>query len=192
MFLGASYLEWAANILTALCIFLAGRNKVLTWPVGIVATVLFGALFYQAKLYADVTLQVFFVITGMIGWINWKDRALVKEVPTYANRRNLIAYVCLAITVAGGYGAILYHYTDAWAPFIDSGVLTLSILGQFLLMRKHIQTWAVWLVVNTLSVPLYISRDLYLTAFMYSLFWVNAIVSWYYWNKLMEKSNEKV
>ena len=192
MFLGASYLEWAANILTALCIFLAGRNKVLTWPVGIVATILFGALFYQAKLYADVTLQVFFVITGMIGWINWKDRALVKEVPTYANRRNLIAYVCLAITFAGGYGAILYHYTDAWAPFIDSGVLTLSILGQFLLMRKHIQTWAVWLVVNTLSVPLYISRDLYLTAFMYSLFWVNAIVSWYYWNKLMEKSNEKV
>ena len=192
MFLGTSYLEWAANILTAICIILAGRNKVLTWPVGIVATVLFGALFYQAKLYADVTLQVFFVITGMIGWINWKDRALVKEVPTYANRRNLIAYVCLAIAVAGGYGAILHHYTDAWAPFIDSGVLTLSILGQFLLMRKHIQTWAVWLAVNTLSVPLYISRDLYLTAFMYSLFWVNAIVSWYYWNKLMEKSNEKV
>lgn len=192
MFLGTSYLEWAANILTALCIFLAGRNKVMTWPVGIIATVLFGALFYQSKLYADATLQVFFVITGIIGWVGWKNTQSVQIIPTNVNVQKMITYVVLALVVAAGYGALLHYYTDAYAPFIDSLVLTLSILGQFLLMRKHVETWLIWLIVNTLSVPLYISRDLHLTAFMYAIFWVNAIISWFYWNKLMKGNNEKI
>lgn len=186
MFLQISYLELAANIMTALCIYLAGRNKVLTWPIGIIATVLFGALFYQANLYADVTLQVFFVVTGIIGWIGWSNNRLVGVVPSKINKKIFAVFTSWAIVFAMLYGFILHQYTDAYAPFIDSLVLTLSILAQFLLMRKNIETWLVWLTVNMLSIPLYISRDLYLTAFMYSLFLVNAIVSWVYWKKLMK------
>lgn len=192
MFLDITYLEWAANILTAICIFLAGRNNVLTWPIGIVATVLFGVLFYQAKLYADVTLQLFFVITGVVGWLNWKNRTVVQVIPTNASLPSMLTYFAFAVLGALGYGLILHSFTDAFAPFIDSGVLTLSILGQFLLMRKNIQTWIVWMLVNILSIPLYISRDLYLTAFMYGLFLVNAIVSFKHWDTLMKAENEKV
>ena len=196
MFLQTSYLEWAANILTALCIYLAGRNKVLTWPVGIIATCLFGALFYKAGLFADSLLQVFFIATGIIGWMGWKNNKIVEEIPTHIDVKKFVLYSVIAIIVAIAYGYFLLYRVadtfDAYVPFVDSLILTLSILGQLLLMRKKIETWMVWIVVNIISVPLYFSRDLYLTSFMYSLFLINAVVSYFYWKKLMGEKNVAV
>ena len=196
MFLQTSYLEWAANILTALCIYLAGRNKVLTWPVGIIATCLFGVLFYKAGLFADSLLQVFFIATGIIGWMGWKNNKIVEEIPTHIDVKKFVLYSVIAISVAIAYGYFLLYRVadtfDAYVPFVDSLILTLSILGQLLLMRKKIETWMVWIVVNIISVPLYFSRDLYLTSFMYSLFLINAVVSYFYWKKLMGEKNVTV
>ena len=196
MFLQTSYLEWAANILTALCIYLAGRNKVLTWPVGIIATCLFGVLFYKAGLFADSLLQVFFIATGIIGWMGWKNNKIVEEIPTHIDVKKFVLYSVIAIIVAIAYGYFLLYMVadtfDAYVPFVDSLILTLSILGQLLLMRKKIETWMVWIVVNIISVPLYFSRDLYLTSFMYSLFLINAVVSYFYWKKLMGEKNVAV
>ena len=196
MFLQTSYLEWAANILTALCIYLAGRNKVLTWPVGIIATCLFGVLFYKAGLFADSLLQVFFIATGIIGWMGWKNNKIVEEIPTHIDVKKFVLYSVIAIIVAIAYGYFLLYRVantfDAYVPFVDSLILTLSILGQLLLMRKKIETWMVWIVVNIISVPLYFSRDLYLTSFMYSLFLINAVVSYFYWKKLMGEKNVTV
>lgn len=202
MFLGTSYLEWAAVIMTASCIFLAGRNNIHTWWTGIVACILYGALFYDAKLYADVTLQAFFIGTSIIGWKSWMsttnkitvqtskgnvDIFDSKEVPiTKASAVSMIAYIGVALCAAALYGAILHKFTDAYAPWIDSMVLTLSVVAQLLLMRRQVQNWPVWIIVNTLSVPLYFSRELYLSAAMYSVFFVNAIVSWVHWNKLIK------
>ena len=196
MFLQTSYLEWAANILTALCIYLAGRNKVLTWPIGIIATCLFGVLFYKAGLFADSLLQVFFIATGIIGWMGWKNNKIVEEIPTHIDVKKFVLYSVIAIIVAIAYGYFLLYRVadtfDAYVPFVDSLILTLSILGQLLLMRKKIETWMVWIVVNIISVPLYFSRDLYLTSFMYSLFLINAVVSYFYWKKLMGEKNVAV
>ena len=196
MFLQTSYLEWAANILTALCIYLAGRNKVLTWPIGIIATCLFGVLFYKAGLFADSLLQVFFIATGIIGWVGWKNNKIVEEIPTHIDVKKFVLYSVIAIIVAIAYGYFLLYRVadtfDAYVPFVDSLILTLSILGQLLLMRKKIETWMVWIAVNIISVPLYFSRDLYLTSFMYSLFLINAVVSYFYWKKLMGEKNVAV
>jgi nicotinamide mononucleotide transporter len=188
MFLGISYLEWSANIMTAVCIFLAGRNSIHTWWTGIIGCILFGLLFFDAKLYADATLQVFFVATGIIGWVGWmkrKNGEEVVELPvTFAAQKTMIRMFQIALVVAAGYGWLLYSFTDAFAPWIDSLVLTLSVVGQLLLMRRNVQTWPVWVVVNILSVPLYFSRELYLSAGLYTLFLLNAIWSWKTWYEL--------
>lgn len=181
-------LEIAANLMTAICIFLAGRNNVHTWWTGIIATVLFGVLFYTAKLYADATLQIFFVVTGFIGWIGWtkfKGKEPLKI--THANQRALGLSIALAVVIAGAYGLLLHSYTDAYAPWIDSAVLTFSVVAQVLLMTRRIETWPVWLLVNTLSVPLFWSRELYLTSILYAGFWVNALWSWKHWMDLMDE-----
>ncbi len=183
-------LEIAANIMTAICIFLAGRNNIHTWWTGIVACILFGILFAQNQLYADATLQAFFLVTGVIGWYNWRKisttKAYVNPI-TNVNYGTLVPMMVIALVTAGGYGFLLYKFTDAFAPWIDSLVLTFSVVAQLLLMRRNLQTWPVWLAVNTLSVPLFWSRELYMTSILYGFFWANAVYSWYNWNKISKE-----
>jgi nicotinamide mononucleotide transporter len=83
------------------------------------------------------------------------------------------------------YGLMLHRYTNAYAPFIDSTVLAFSILAQLLLMARRIENWPVWVLVNMVSVPLYASRGLYLTALLYAGYFVNALISWRWWRRQM-------
>jgi nicotinamide mononucleotide transporter len=180
-----SPLEIAANAFTAVAIFLAGRNSVHTWWTGIVGCTLFGLLFAQSRLYADVVLQVFFVATGVLGWWRWVRGRDGAPLPvTHAGLRTLLWMVPLGVVATAAYGALLHYYTNAYAPFIDSAVLVFSVIAQLLMMGRRIENWPVWLLVNTIAVPLYASRGLYLTAILYAGFWVNAIVSWIWWRKL--------
>ena len=156
-------LEIAANVLSAASIGLAGRNSVHTWWVGIAGCALFAIVFVRTQLYADATLQVFFIATSAVGW--WQ----------------------LLLSVRGGvlggvaYGSLLHFWTDAYAPFLDSLVLSFSVVAQLLLIQRRLETWPTWLLVNTLAVPLFASRGLYVTAALYAAYWINAIVSWRHW-----------
>lgn len=177
-------LEVLANGMNAASIVLAARNNVQTWWTGIVGCVLFAAVFGQAKLYADATLQLFFVVTSIIGWQRWRSGGLSGgELPvTRASRRSLVIALVAAVVLTVGYALALSRFTDAAAPLPDSFVLAFSIAGQLLMMRRVVESWWFWLLVNTVAVPLYFSRGLYLTTALYVLFWVNAVValrSWY-------------
>ena len=178
-------LELAANGLTAVAILLAGRNNVHTWWTGIVGCTLFGILFAQNRLYADVALQAFFVATSVAGWWKWVRGDHGEPLPiTHASSANLAWTVPLGVVATAGYGALLHFTTNAYAPFLDSAVLVFSIIGQILLMQRRVENWAFWLLVNSIAAPLYFSRGLVLTAVLYAGFWVNAIVSWRNWYKL--------
>jgi nicotinamide mononucleotide transporter len=183
-----SPLELAANLFTAVAILLAGRNNVHTWWTGIVGCTLFGVLFMQSQLYADVVLQAFFVVTGVLGWWRWLHGKGGAPLPiTHAGWRTMAWMTPVGLIATGAYGAALHFYTNAYAPFIDSAVLVFSVIAQLLMMGRRIESWPVWLLVNTIAVPLYFSRGLYLTAFLYMCFWVNAIVSWIWWRKLAKQ-----
>ncbi len=180
-------LEIASNILNLISVLLARRNNAWTWPVGIVGCILFGVLFYQVKLYADVSLQVFFVLTSAYGLWKWKRGGEQKtDLPiTRLKARVFLALLALAGISTGLYGAALHYWTDASFPFVDSVVLMLSILAQFLLMARKIENWWVWMVVNIVAVPLYASKALYLTSGIYAVFLANAVWGWFTWRKLM-------
>lgn len=177
------WLEWSAMFMTAACIFLAGRNNIHTWWVGIIATILYGVLFFNFQLYADATLQVFFVITSIIGWYSWVNISTNKPALIISRIRpmSMALMVLSAIVVAAGYGMLLHTFTDAYAPGIDSFVLTFSVVGQLLLMRRKLETWPMWIIVNTVAVPLFWSRGLYPTSLMYIVFWFHAWYAWYSW-----------
>lgn len=185
-------LEIAANATTALSIALAARNHVGTWPVGIVGCVLFAALFHQQRLYADVLLQLFFIATSLLGWRAWRAGAHasgvgVRPVTSIAwSRLGWPLAVAVIVTVA--YGSALHAWTDAAAPYPDSAVLAFSVVAQLLLMGRHVQTWPVWLIVNTIAVPLFASRGLWLTAALYAVYWCNAWYGWWSWQRLARKA----
>lgn len=190
-----SALEWAANITTAICIFLAGRNNVHTWWTGMVACVLFGVLFYDFQLYADSMLQVFFVATSVVGWYGWASKGKEISTPnvTFGPGGLAIAYIT-ATTIAAYciYTLLLVNFTNAYAPALDSAILVLSIVAQLFMMRRYVLSWPLWVVVNTIAVPLFFSRELYVTSFMYSLYWFHAFYGWYNWNKLSKEQYVQV
>jgi nicotinamide mononucleotide transporter len=178
--------EIAANAFNAGSIVLAGLNSVHTWWVGIVGCALFGWVFFEARLYADVTLQAFFVVTSVWGWWNWARGPAGAGMAVGRTRRGPLAGMLLAGAVgAAGYGALLHRFTNAYAPFLDSVVLAFSILGQLLLMRRRYESWWCWLLVNSIAVPLYLSRGLTVTAVLYAAFWVNAVVALVRWRRLL-------
>jgi nicotinamide mononucleotide transporter len=183
-----SALEWACNLTSLMCVILAARNHVLTWLFSIISCILFTVLFYDAKLYAEALLQLFFIATGAYGWWHWSAQVGKPAAPiqTVALPTGLLWG---AVAVVGGliYAAGLQRWTDAASPWLDSQILTLSMLGQWWMMQRKIACWWVWLVVNTISVPLYLSRELYVSSGFYAMYWVLAIVSFIIWRKQMAK-----
>ena len=179
--------EVAANALNTASIVLATLNSVHTWWTGIAGCLLFGAVFFVSKLYADVVLQTFFIGASVVGWWKWVGGRSGVELPV--RRCRPAANVALACAGAVGtlaFGWTFRTFTDAYAPFLDSAVLTFSVLGQLLLVARRYESWWCWLLVNTIAVPLYASKGLYLTAVLYAGFWVNAVVALMRWRRLAE------
>ncbi len=179
--------EIAANAVNALSILLAARNSVHTWWIGIVGCALFGVVFYLSRLYADALLQLFFIGTSAIGWWQWLAGGTGGKplaITHVAWSRILLAMVA-ATAVALGYGFILRRFTDAFAPFVDSLILALSVTAQLLLMSRKYESWWFWLGVNTLSVALFSVRGLWITAGLYTVFWINAVVALIRWRRLV-------
>ncbi|HEX2731177.1 MAG TPA: nicotinamide riboside transporter PnuC [Polyangiaceae bacterium] len=177
--------EFSANLINTISILLANRRSVHTWWTGIVASVLFVWVFVGAKLYADALLQGFFIASGILGWVQW---ARAGEAPptlvTHADRGRLLVQVGIGLAVTLAYAWGLATYTDAAAPLPDAAVLTTSVLGQLLLVDKRVESWYFWLLANTISVPLYLSRGLYVTAALYCIYWVNAVIALKRWREL--------
>jgi nicotinamide mononucleotide transporter len=176
-----------ANVVMTLSIWLAARNNIHTWTTGIVACLLFGVVFIRNQLYADATLQLFFIATSVAGcwqWLHPRSPAAAKERPvTQSNPFTVMWLAALAIAATVAYGYLLHRFTNAYLPYIDSAVLALSVISQCLLMQRKVETWPFWITVNTVSIALFASRGLLLTAVLYAAYWVNAWYGWWRWRR---------
>ncbi|WON77444.1 nicotinamide riboside transporter PnuC [Serratia sp. UGAL515B_01] len=182
-----SLIEIAASSTYATSVWMAARNNVHTWWIGIIGCLLYGWVFFSVQLYADVTLQLFFIVSSIVGWVNWlsgnKGKAIhVRKTPIWV----IAAFALAALCVSSCYAYLLHTFTDAWSPWVDSLVMTFSIMAQFMLMGRRLENWYVWLLVNTIAIPLYASRELYLTAGLYLIFWCNAWYGLYQWRREMK------
>lgn len=181
-------IELLANAVTTVSILLAARNSVHTWWTGIVGSMLFSVTFYRVALYADVALQVFFIATSLVGWWQWLHGGEGKALRvSRVNPHQFATAIALAALATVSYGALLARFTNAYAPFVDSAILALSVVAQVFLMKRRVESWPVWLLVNTIAVPLYASRGLELTAILYAAYWVNAWFGWWRWRRLNVK-----
>jgi len=188
-----SPLELAANVLNAGSIVLAGRNSIHTWWTGIVGCALFGVLFFKTQLYADASLQLFFVGSSVVGWVRWRahrDRRTAAATERPIRRTPPLAFVAAltaAIAIGAAHAWLLRRFTDAFAPVPDALVLVLSLLGQLLLIGRRVETWWCWIAVNSIAVPLYFARGLTITAVLYVGFLVNAFISLRHWHSLLNR-----
>ena len=167
-----NYFEVIGVISGLLGVWLAARQNVWTWPVGLISVLAYTIFFYQIKLYADMGLQVFFAGAGLYGWYEWLYGGKNKtELPvSRLTGKNIVLCV-----LTGGIFTVLLgwyfgNFTDASYPVLDSGLAAFSLVGQFLLTRKKIENWILWFVVDAVYVWLYFQKEAYLTAGLYFVF----------------------
>lgn len=180
-----SSLEIFGFLTGALCVWLLVRQNIWNWPIGIANNLLFIALFYRSGLYADMGLQAFYICIGIYGWRNWlkggQDHSTlpVRRVP-WRWGLALAAFVALATL---GIAWVLRRWTNSTVPVLDSLITALSLAAQFMMARKWIENWGVWILANFLSVGLLIFKGLYLTSGLYAVFQVLCVMGLVEWLK---------
>ena len=161
------------------------------WPVGIIYSGALAILFLRDRLWGDGSLMVVYILTGLVGWLWWTWRG-PGEVPKI--RRAKPGELAIGI-VAGIAGAAAMYSTFVRtgnpAPALDAVTTALSLVGQWLLMRRAFENWIFWLVADAIYVPLYISRGFYPTAVLYAIFFVLAIFGYRDWRAKLEGSEHE-
>jgi nicotinamide mononucleotide transporter len=166
-----SWTELAAALLTLVNIALIVRKSVWNFPVGIVAVVIYGTVFFEARLYSDALLQVFFIVVQLYGW--WKWRSAIADagelLVAWSRPREAALSFAAAVVLMLALGTAMHTWTNAAAPYLDATVAAGSVVAQFLLSFRRIENWIYWIAVNVLSIALYVSRDLMISAGLYTL-----------------------
>lgn len=178
-----SVLEVFGVISGILCVYLAAKNKIWSWPLAIISVLIYAFIFFDEKLYADAGLQIYFLITNIYGWYFWtrKSSTETKTPITFASKK-LILFSFLSVFIFSFLlGTFLYKSTDASFPYIDSFCTACSLVAQFFLARKIIENWLIWIFVDIIYVGVYIFKDLHLTAGMYALYIIIAAMGYLKW-----------
>lgn len=177
-----SGLEWLGLITAFLCIFLATKGNILSWPISIISSGAYAILFFEFKLYGDSVLQLYFVFTAIYGWFYWLKRKKHHEKPIVSLALRDWGWVVFAIVILTALLSLfLDHYTDTDVPYADGFCTAMSFTAQFLLSRKVLQNWILWIIVDICYVPLLLYKDLASTAVLYLVLVVLAIIGYQDW-----------
>jgi nicotinamide mononucleotide transporter len=180
-------LEILAVVFSAVGVWLTTRRSLISWPVIILACLLYGELFRESALYSDMLLQGVFAICAVYGWWHW-----LRGVQTEGSVKVGVLgwqgwFWGLAAGAAGsallGYG--MAFYTHASLPWLDSALTCFSLVGQWWQARKYIANWWIWIVVDVIYIGEYIYKQLHLTAALYAFFVLLAVLGLRSWRKAL-------
>lgn len=185
-----NYIEIVAAILGIASVYFIIKQKIWAFPLGIMMASLYIFVFYNAKLYSDMLLQIFYVFLQTWAWIQWSKgnndgKLLVSWLdPKYQ-------YLCLVLLVLGAYllGTFMYKQTDAALPYIDASLTASSLVAQGLLTYKKIENWIIWIIADIVYVFVYMERQLPYTAALYAIFLLMAIAGLREWLQVWRKTN---
>ena len=186
-------LQVAGVLLGLLYLWLEYRADIRLWIVGLVMPVVHGALYFQAGLYADCSMQVYYVLAGLYGWAVWR-RARQRTVSEASKKApaaivhtplgQIPGLVAVYVTAHAGLYLLLVHFTNSTVPFWDAGTTAASIVAMWMLSRKQVEQWLVWLAVDVVTVGLYFYKGIPLTAGLYALYSVLAVAGYLRWRRM--------
>lgn len=185
-------IEILAALLGLANILLVVRRSVWNFPVAIAMVSLFAVIFWNAKLYSDAGLQFFFIAVNMFGWWQWTRNSADDgeiEVRALAPAQRVF-WLAGAVAAALIWGLIMSRTTDATHPWWDASIAMWSVAAQFLLAWRYIENWHGWIAVNLVSVPLYATKGLYVSAGLYAVLLIIAIWGLIEWRRIAAKQSD--
>ena len=190
-FKAIGFVEWFGVITGALCVYLAAKENILNWPVAMLSVITYIYIFYNAKLYGDTVLQFYFLGTSIYGWYYWtfgSIKSLKSERPvTSLSAKEWGIFIGILPVLSFLIGFLLDRYTDSDVPYIDAFCTVLSFIAQYLLTRKKLENWLIWIFVDIAYIPLYIHKNLIATAILYFVFLFIALKGYLDWKKSVIK-----
>lgn len=179
-------LEWIAAGLGVITVALVVRRSTWNYPFALVMVALYFFVFFEAKLYSDALLQIFFLIINLYGWWAWSRAPRVDHGIKVEQMRNRVRLQWLAATLALSlaWGLGMHRLTDAAAPYADALVAGFSVAAQILQSMRRFEAWVLWIAVDIMAVGLYWSRGLEATAALYALFLALAVAGLAEWGRM--------
>lgn len=176
-----SELEWIAFIAGIAGVWLTIKENIYCWPTAMLSVIIYIFIFFKSKLYGDMALQLFYVAASIYGWFNWvKQKKNQKFYPGYLDNKTSIQFVVLTIIFFIPVYLILLR-TDTDVPFIDAALTSFSLSNTWLMSKKKIENWLLWVAIDAVYVLLYIYKSLYLTSVLYAVFAGMALYGYYQW-----------
>ena len=189
-FLTANWFEIVAAALAITYLILAMQQNILCWAAWIISSIMYLFVMFSAGLYMESGLQIFYIVMGIYGWIQWNNRSSNNSltVSTWPIINHIYILLILIVLVTFS-GLILSNLTEAVSPYIDAFTTWGAIIATYMVAKKILENWYYWFVVDFVSVFLFLSRELYTTALLFSIYIILVIFGFIAWRKSMRLEN---
>jgi nicotinamide mononucleotide transporter len=186
-----NWIEITAVILAVFYLILAVKQNILCWICGIISSALYFFIMRSAGLYMEAYLQIFYIFMGFYGWSQWKINTSNTSnfvVNTWNKSQHLFATsIVLILSIVSA--ILLRFFTDAALPFLDALVAWGAVVATYMVAKKLLENWIYWLVIDSISIFLFISRDLFPTAFLFVIYIIIIIYGYRSWSKRFLENN---
>ena len=189
-FITANWFEIVAAALAITYLILAMQQNILCWAAWIISSIMYLFVMFSAGLYMESGLQIFYIVMGIYGWIQWNNRSSKNNltVSTWPIINHIYILLILIVLVTFS-GLILSNLTEAVSPYIDAFTTWGAIIATYMVAKKILENWYYWFVVDFVSVFLFLSRELYTTALLFSIYIILVIFGFIAWRKSMRLEN---
>lgn len=168
--LSAHWAEIVGFVTGVICVFLAARRNIWTFPVGIANNVVFAGLFISSGVYANAGLQIIYLALGIHGWMNWHGSRSQPKFVLRTPRAAILPLIVAGLVATFLLAWLLQNYTDSKVPYADAATTGVSLVAQYMLNRRWLECWFVWIAVDVAYIILYLSIGLPVTAALYLVF----------------------
>jgi nicotinamide mononucleotide transporter PnuC len=188
-YIQTNWIEIVGAILSLVYLYLSIKQQISLWLFGFLSSAFYIVVFFQTRFYADMSLQFYYLGVSIYGWINWKrgSQESGHELAAAKTSKALMLRLLIAsILIYAAYYIVLAKFTDSTIPKADSLVGMLSVIGTWMLARKLIENWLVWIVADGLATGLFFYKELYPTAILFIIYTGMAAIGYFQWKKTID------
>lgn len=183
-------------ILAIAYILLAIKQSLWCWPAAFFSTLIYSILFFDVSLLMDSALNIYYLIMAVYGWYSWKYGGKLQkeelELNTYGLIKNIKIIIILGF-ISLGFGYIMENYTNADFAYVDSFTTIFAIFATYMLAKKVLENWIYWIIIDTISIYIYIQKGLNLTAILFVIYTILAFIAYKNWKKEYDfKKTQKI
>ena len=185
------FLELTAVVFGIISVLFARKNNILVYPTGLISTLIFVYILLEWKLFGDFIINIYYSIMSVLGWYLWtrkKNGADEFPISIMNGKDYLISSLIFTITLL--FVALVYQFFDKftdWTAYVDTLTTALFFVGMWLMAKRKIENWLLWIVADIISVPLYFYKGLTFSSIQFLLFTIIAILGYLEWKRLLQK-----